>query len=254
MRGSIYLFSPTGAGRRAADQLARAGLCGEVVDLTLPSARAQTRSPRALGLFTLIFPVYAQRLPNLLRDWLITHPPGRGPACLIGVYGRVGMGNALPHAAQLLERLGRTTVAAAALPAPHSFDCGQTPLDLRRGYGWDGEDLIRFYRRALDKRADAPAIPLPRRPALGGCFPQLFLPRLGEAYPAPDPARCTQCGRCQACCPTGAAMGDRSGCIRCTACIRACPAGARVLRFRTGIPPRYLARYIGRPHHPEFYL
>ena len=254
MRGSVYCFSPTGAGRRAADQLEQAGLCGEVVDLTLPATRARTRSPRAGGLFTLIFPVYAQRLPNLLRDWLITHPPGRGPACLIGVYGRVGMGNALPHAAKLLEGLGRATVAAAALPAPHSFDCGQTPLDLRRGYGWEGDDLIRFYRQALDKGAGAPPIHLPQRPAIGGLFPQLLLPRLGEAYPAPDPAVCTHCGQCQAHCPTGAALGHPSSCIRCTACIRTCPAGARALRFRTGIPPRYLSSHIRRPCAPAFYL
>ena len=254
MRGTVYLFSPTGAGRRAADQLLAAGLCGEAVDLTLPAVRASTRAPRGGGLFTLIFPVYAQRMPNLLRDWLITHPPGRGAACLIGVYGGVGMGNALPNAARLLARLGRTTVAAAALPAPHSFDCGQTRRSLRRGYGWTADELADFYCQALDKGKHAPALSLSRRPALGGLFPQLFLPRLGEAYPPPNPARCTRCGLCQSRCPTGAALGDRRLCLRCTACVRVCPAGARALRFRTPIPPLYLAAHIARPRAPQFFL
>ena len=51
--------------------------------------------------------------------------------------------------------------------------------------------------------------------------------------PAGDAARCTQCGRCVALCPTQAiARGDElhtdpARCIRCCACVKGCAFGAR---------------------------
>ena len=54
--------------------------------------------------------------------------------------------------------------------------------------------------------------------------------------PEGDAARCTQCGRCVALCPTQAiARGDElhtdpARCIRCCACVKGCAFGARAFR------------------------
>lgn len=54
--------------------------------------------------------------------------------------------------------------------------------------------------------------------------------------PEGDAARCTQCGRCVALCPTQAiARGDElhtdpARCIRCCACVKGCAFGARTFR------------------------
>lgn len=239
MEGQLFYFSPGGTCRAVAETL-RTVAPGVAVDLTSPVERSHGTKPDKGKLFTLIFPVYAQRMPRVLRHWLTRSAPRGGACCLIACYGGVTVGNALWDAAEVLTDLGVTVVAGAELPGGHAFDCAETGRNLHNERTWTEEELTTFFRAALQKaEAGGEAAEFPRRWALGERFPQDLLAKLATPYPAPDTALCTHCGKCAAVCPV-AATEHTQRCIRCTACVRACPTGARRLRFRTPVPPHFI--------------
>lgn len=256
MEFDIYYFSPTGTCRTVAELLHKSVPGGRLFDLTLPEQRAAAPAPRKERLFTLIFPVYAERIPDLLRDWLGKLPPKGGMACLIACYGSVTVGNALPNAARLVtQSLGMKVVAGAELPGSHSYDCARTGKNLHADAAWSREELMLFFRAALYKTEQGGGeLSFRRRPAVGAILPQDFLCKLGSPYPAIDEKWCTHCGACEKVCPSGAVSGKHSLCVRCTACIRACPEGARRLSFRTGIPPLFIGRNMKNKKTPRYEL
>lgn len=236
---AVYFFSPTGTGRRVAEALADA-----TIDLTLPPQRRQAPLPAAGELFTLIFPVYGQRVPAPLRRWLRDLPATEAPACVICTYGSVGTGSALAEAAGLLERGGMRVTAAAELPGPHCYACGETGYDLTGAGETDLVAVREFYSRVEKKE---PKQPVKITPGYGAArlLPDRLSPvRAGVLRPAAEAGKCTRCGACRAVCPTGTGLERGGDCIRCGACAQACPAGARTLRFRTQLVPWYLSKAI----------
>lgn len=240
-----YFFSPTGTGRALAQRLTG----GTGVDLTTPAGRASAPPPK--GALTLIFPVYAHRVPGPLAMWLKRLPRGPGTACVLAVYGSAGPGLALTQAARLLRARGRTVVAGAELPGPHCYDMAPGVPQVERH--WTGVEA--FYAQAL-ARFTGPAAPV-RLP--GGfdsavLLPQGLLARLTAPPPRAEQDKCNQCNICKAKCPVGA-IPDRMGrCLRCAACVRACPSGARQLRFYSRMPERYISRHMEPSKAPCFYL
>lgn len=256
MEYDIYYFSPTGNCRTVAELLHKSVPGGRLVDLTLTEQRAEAPMPDKEKFFTLVFPVYAERIPDILRDWLCKLPRTGAAACLIACYGSVTVGNALPNAARLVtERLGMRVIAGAELPGPHSFDCAKTGRDLCVNSSWTEAELLLFFRAALRRvEQGGEEASLSRRFAVGAILPQDFLCKLGSPYPAADIHKCTHCGACEKVCPSGAVAEKHSLCVRCTACIRACPAGARSLTFRTGIPGVFLQRNMKKMKTPRYEL
>lgn len=256
MEYDVYYFSPTGNCRAVAELLVHNQSGGRLIDLTLPEPRAAAPMPDKGKFFTLIFPVYAERIPDLLRDWLCGLPRLGGMACLIACYGSVTAGNALPDAVRLVtEQLGMKVIAGAELPGPHSFDCAKTGRDLRINSSWAEAELLLFFHAALRKAGqDGEEASFSRRLAMGAILPQDFLCKLGSPYPAVDMHKCTHCGVCKKVCPSGAVAGKHSLCVRCTACIRACPAGARSLTFRSGVPGLFLQRNMKQKKTPRYEL
>lgn len=245
---AVYYFSPTGTSRRVAKALGP-----EAIDLTLPDRRRNAPRPMAGELFTLIFPSYGQRVPGPLRDWLKGFPAVDAPACILCTYGSVSAGAALAEAAGLLARAGMTVTAAAELPGPHCYDCGETGRDLTGAGETDLAEAADFYRRVLAKEPKSPVNITPRWDAARLLPDRLAPVRLGVPRPGADHALCTRCGACQAVCPTGAAAYRAVGCIRCGACVRACSTGARKLRFRTQFVPWFLSKTIQK-RPPRFIL
>ena len=139
-------------------------------------------------------------------------------------------------------------MAAGAFVGEHSYSTPGTPIAEGRPDTQDLAEAAAFGARIGRKLAhgetgpiDAAKLREPHTPLLS----KLRFIRFVLGYrrrqkrtpavllPAGDAARCTQCGRCVALCPTQAiARGDElhtdpARCIRCCACVKGCAFGAR---------------------------
>lgn len=115
----VAYFSPTHTTKTVAEEVAGAlaaplGASVEIVDLTLPGHRPADVSCGADDVLVFGFPVYAGRVPVLLRDEF-AHLIGQDtPAVIVGLYGNRDFDDALLEAADLLGERGFDVVAAGA--------------------------------------------------------------------------------------------------------------------------------------------
>ena len=171
------------------------------------------------------FPVYAGRVPALLRDEF-AHLIGQDtPAVIVGLYGNRDFDDALLEAADLLGERGFDVVAAGAFIGEHS-------LTARVGSGRpDDADVAaaqRFGRELGERLARGSRLP---QPAIKGNRPYKELKPGADVRPITTDA-CTSCGICAARCPLGiideddpALIGE--GCLHCCACVKSCPEDAK---------------------------
>ena len=122
----VAYFSPTHTTKTVAEEVAGAlaaplGASVEIVDLTLPGHRPADVSCGADDVLVFGFPVYAGRVPVLLRDEF-AHLIGQDtPAVIVGLYGNRDFDDALLEAADLLGERGFDVVAAGAFIGEHSL-------------------------------------------------------------------------------------------------------------------------------------
>ena len=170
------------------------------------------------------------------------------PAVVLAVYGNRAFGTAVAELAAFVAQRGFIPIAAAAFVGEHSYSTPGTPIAPGRPDAADIAAAETFGARIRKKLTQGTLVPVdaaklraPRTPLL----PQLRFIRFVLGYrrrqkhnpvvllPQGDAARCTQCGRCVALCPTQAiARGDElhtdpARCIRCCACVKGCAFGAR---------------------------
>ena len=170
------------------------------------------------------------------------------PAVVLAVYGNRAFGTAVAQLAAFVAERGFVPVAAGAFVGEHSYSTPGTPIAEGRPDTQDLAEAAAFGARIGQKLAhgetgpiDAAKLREPHTPLLS----KLRFIRFVLGYrrrqkrnpvallPAGDAARCTQCGRCVALCPTQAiARGDElhtdpARCIRCCACVKGCAFGAR---------------------------
>lgn len=165
-----------------------------------------------------------------------------------GPRGACGIGKAAGDSRRGNAERGFVPVAAGAFVGEHSYSTPGTPIAEGRPDTQDLAEAAAFGARIGQKLAhgetgpiDAAKLREPHTPLLS----KLRFIRFVLGYrrrqkrtpaillPAGDAARCTQCGRCVALCPTQAiARGDElhtdpARCIRCCACVKGCAFGAR---------------------------
>ena len=226
---AVY-FSPTRTAKTiteaVADALA-ASLEAEraTVDLTLPAQRPADVSCTADDVLVFGFPVYAGRVPVLLREQF-AHLSGQDtPAVAVGLYGNRDFDDALLEAADLLGERGFAVIAAGAFIGEHS-------LTSRVGTGRpDDADvaMAREFGRELGARLAAGEAVAP--PAIKGNRPYKELKPGGDVRPLTTDD-CTSCGICAARCPLGIIHEDDpcvvdAGCLHCCACMKSCPENAK---------------------------
>ncbi|MFR8046784.1 MAG: 4Fe-4S ferredoxin [Eggerthella lenta] len=201
---AVY-FSPTRTTKTIVQEVAGAlaaplDASVEAECLTLPAQRPADVSCAADDVLVFGFPVYAGRVPVLLRDEF-AHLEGRGtPAVVVGLYGNRAFDDALLEAADLLEERGFNVTAAGAFIGEHS-------LTARVGTGRpDDADIAVAQRFGADlgerlaRSRDLPA------PAIKGSRPNKALKPGADVRPLTSDA-CTSCGICVARCPLGHRRG-----------------------------------------------
>ena len=189
---AVY-FSPTRTTKTIVQEVAGAlaaplGASVEVTDLTLPAQRPADVSCAADDVLVFGFPVYAGRVPVLLRDEF-AHLEGRGtPAVVVGLYGNRAFDDALLEAADLLEERGFNVTAAGAFIGEHS-------LTARVGTGRpDDADIAVAQRFGADLGERLARI----------CVARCPLGIIDEDDPALVGAGCLHCCACVKSCPEDA--------------------------------------------------
>ena len=193
-------------------------------------------------------PVYGGRVAPAALERLQEIRGEGTPAVVLAVYGNRAFGTAVAQLAAFVAERGFVPVAAGAFVGEHSYSTPGTPIAEGRPDTQDLAEAAAFGARIGRKLAhgetgpiDAAKLREPHTPLLS----KLRFIRFVLGYrrrqkrtpavllPAGDAARCTQCGRCVALCPTQAiARGDElhtdpTRCIRCCACVKGCAFGAR---------------------------
>lgn len=258
----LIYFSPTG-GTRAVVEAVAGGLEAEVAvsDITLPGNRRDRKVSVHEDIVIVGVPVYAQRIPGVIRRCLEELRGNGRPAVIICVYGNIQYGIALKELQEILTRRGFTVVAGAAFIARHSFSCPQLAVAQGRPDNLDMETARAFGLAVADKVAKGGTVlpPLPGRLSLAARIVPPNGERLVTRQPVADNA-CRSCGACVSACPVGAVdpeslSVDENLCLRCFACVRICPQRARAIKFqRKPVIKNYLLLRGRRRKAPELFL
>ena len=249
------VFSPTGTSKKIAAAVARgiASATGTAASVPLKTinlthSAGQPATLPADTVAVIAAPVYGGRVAPTAVKRLETLRGEGTPAVVIAVYGNRAFGTAVAQLAAFVAERGFVPVAAGAFVGEHSYSTPGTPIAEGRPDAQDLAEAAAFGARIGQKLAhgetgpiDAAKLREPHTPllsklrfirfVLGYRRRQKRIPAV--LLPAGDAARCTQCGRCVALCPTQAiARGDElhtdpARCIRCCACVKGCPFGAR---------------------------
>ena len=193
----------------------------ETTDLTLPRQRPTDVLCNADDVLVFGFPVYAGRVPVLLRDEFAHLEATRHAPRDRGAVRQPPLRRRPPGSRRPVERTGFNVVAAGAFIGEHS-------LTARTGRP-DSADI------AVAQRFGAPDGSAPcgaqRAPTIEGNRPYQELASGADVRPITTDA-CTNCGVCVACCPLGIIDEDDpalvdAGCLNCRACVKSCPEDAK---------------------------
>lgn len=218
----VYYFSPTGGTKKVSDIFA-AAVGKDVVWYDLGDKQTPTEQPQG-ELIIVAAPVFAGRIPSVVREKIKTLAGEGKQAVTIAVYGNRAYEDALLEMNDILIQGGFTVIASAAFVAQHSI----VP-EVGAGRP-DAEDIkeIRAFAEAVKNSTSAENIHVPgNRP---------YKPEMNVAAAPLSLPSCTACGACAKICPTDAILNedgkmatDAAKCILCMACVHACPKQARIL-------------------------
>lgn len=228
-----YYFSPTGTTQTITETIAKTiDMDTEFHNITRPENRrhAPQFTPEDLVIFGV--PVYAGRVPNVLKTYLSKISGGGARGVAIVVYGNRHYDDALIELTDILTTCGITVVAAGAFIGQHSFS-----EILAKGRP-DQSDIAIAEAFAMDIKNTNPK--MPATPSGNRPYRSYYQPKDENGEPVnfkeirPVKAdHCIQCGHCETLCPV------EGICIKCCACVKECPVGARMF-----IDPQFVAHKI----------
>lgn len=228
MNAVIY-FSCTGRSKAVATRLAEKTGYG-LIELT-----RDTQSEILDGKYenaAIVFPVHCQSYPKQMKAFFENLQAES--VALVATYGSANAGNALYEAAKLLKK---NPIAAAYVPCNHSY--------LQKDIA-----VSELPQEFIDKILCPSEINLPKRrkTPFAGFLPAL---RSRAIIKIKRTARCTDCGDCNAVCPTSAINCGvpNNKCIRCLKCVKNCPQGALEIK-----KSRVLERYLSSTHREELII
>jgi ferredoxin len=243
---TCLVFSPTGGCLKIANSLRP--LWGEyqldIVNITKPEVRKRLLViPRETDYLILVFPVYADTLPDLVAEYLKKLVVRDVPVTIVAGYGNIYPGKALSNAKTILEAKGNTVCSACAIVTAHSYNGKTVMLAMDEPSQNNLAAFKKFVLESINKVEGANQLDLCRirfpegHIRLRSRAPQKLFPQIFIRKPKASKERCNRCGVCIKACPSGAIDDslsiDNKKCIRCTACVKFCKSGARAFKTRT---------------------
>lgn len=242
---NIVYFSATGTTRKIVRRMGAAFEGAEVTytNLTPPEKRLEPLGTVKEDVLVLALPVYEERMPVFVKQYLGTIQGIGQPAVVVGVYGNIGYGIILTEMQDFLSDKGFVTVAGGAFIGEHSFSHESFPIAAKRPDRDDldrasqfGAEIVEYLKIYPNNGFDATAklegkLPLMARilpPNSSGFFAQV---------PQANSSLCTGCGACVKMCPVAAIdplsfRTVEADCIHCFSCVRACYFKARSINFK----------------------
>ena len=240
MKAEIIYFSATGTTRKIVKAISQGLDCNtHFTDITLEKNR-KTYHPSDSDLIVIATPIYGERIPRFIYDFLTHIQGGSRPLIALSVYGNIGFGISLKQFEDYAAKNHFRLIAAGAFIGQHTYASEEVPVAYGRPDIVDLKQAAEFGRKIREKintndfiSPDIPKSTLPK-----------FITRLPDALtrflirqPVLDALICNACQACSNSCPVGAINSaslqiDEQKCIRCYACVKACPKSARVAKFR----------------------
>lgn len=238
MKVYMAYFSATGNTAKIAEiikeKLVELGAEVHSYDIT-PSEKRQEPHLDPYDAVIFGFPVYSNRSPRLVREWLQTLD-GNGKLCSIFcTYGGFGVNPVNFTTKQILDERGFVLVSAAEFLGAHTFNLGgwqavpdrpdESDFDVAREFAlktyrrFSGEDSGRIKGFEKPPYSDTELDDFEK-------FRFLAVTQL----PTRGGGDCSMCMECEEMCPTGAmsavrGSADEEKCIVCLRCVACCPDG-----------------------------
>jgi ferredoxin len=244
MKTEIIYFSATGTTKSIVTAISK-GLRGEVhfTDITLPEKRKDAIEIDC-DLVIAAIPVYGERIPHFLYDYLKNIHGNGTYLAAISVYGNIGFGISLEQWKRLAETNHFRLIAAGAFIGQHTYASREAPV----AYGRPDESDIREARtfaEDIQKKLDTgdskcPEIPKCTLPGFITKLPDSGTRLLVRQPRINNRTACNNCGACVRKCPVGAINSEtleisENKCLRCYACVRVCPQKARTAGLRLSV-------------------
>ena len=246
MKITVMYFSPTGTTKKIVKTFGEAAAqnmaCSEMeeIDFTPKKNREKTYSFSDNDLVVLGVPVYAGRVPNVLKGFLSSIQGNGALGVAFTLYGNRSFDDALVELRDIMKEDGFRVIGAGGFVGEHSFS---RTLGKGRPNGMDLEEAAEFALKIADKIKGG---------SLGGDhlegdfflegevpYRPYYTPRNMEGEPVnilkvkPKTSEdCTDCKLCVQLCPMESiSFEDPSHipgiCIKCGACVKLCPVGAK---------------------------
>lgn len=241
MNATTMYFSPTGTTRKVVTRLASqtASQLGvpllREIDFTPKKARQESYEFCPEDLLIIGVPVYAGRVPNVLKDFVGSIQGNGAKAVAVVLFGNRSFDDGLMELRELLTSGGFHVIAAGAFVGEHAFS-----NTLAKGRP-DQQDLslVDLFAKQLSKKImngdDSTDFLVKGQMPLGNYYTPLNME--GEAVnilkvKPKTTADCTDCKHCVEICPMESILWEDPTqvvgiCIKCGACIKGCPVKAK---------------------------
>lgn len=264
----IVYFSATGTTKKIVRAICSgfSGVPLHYLDITNPKKRKTPLGEITEDLLLLALPVYEERIPIFLRDYLSTIQGCGQPAVVVGVYGNVGYGIILQEMQDILNQRGFKTVAGGAFVAEHSFSHTALPIAVGRPNVLDLLRAEQFGQEIKQKLETFHDTGVPSEKKLPGALPIMarILPQNSSGFFADIPqfnkTLCNHCGLCVKKCPLSAIdpitfQSETKQCSRCFACVRDCPQNARSIKIKIKpIVKIFFKKHQGKQKQPAWFF
>ena len=269
MNLTTMYFSPTGTTRKVVTHLG-AQIANQLplqqireIDFTLKKARQEVARFGRDDLLIIGVPVYAGRVPNVLKDYLGSIEGNGAKAVAVVLFGNRSFDDGLVELRALLASGGFLVIGAGAFVGEHAFS---DTLGKGRPDSKDLE-LVDQFARALTEKIksgnDSTDFWVKGQMPLGNYYTPRNME--GEAVnilkvKPKTTAACTDCKHCVEICPMESILWEDPTqvvgiCIKCGACIKGCPVNAKYyddpgfLGHKLQIESTFMD-----PKDPEWYL